>query len=314
VTSSRPARAVHCWTQRSLDGLGGWDPDRHPARFADAFGHLILELYVRLRRRGRDLTIGPEAPDGTEVLVVLLEEIVSYDGRLQPDAAGALAGAARRVPSIVVVRGDLPLAVSAPSFLTTEVMPNRASIVDTARQRWVPVLAQRGLRPRLRRRGSSVRTLACKGFDFNLPSELRDGSLAEAFAPLGVRVRLDCDPTTWPDFRRIDVALCARRHNDAWDDPRHLRKPATKLVNAWVGGAIPLVAPQAAYLELVRPDQDALVVAHVDEIVESVRRLTTDPELVRRLQQGGAARAREFSADRVLDAWEQLFDDDQPAP
>ena len=276
------------------------------------FGHVVLELYVRLRRRGRDLTIGPEPPDGTEVLVLLLEEIVSYDGRLQPDATGALAAAGQRVPSIVVVRSDLPLAVSAPSFVTAEVMPNRTAIVDAARQCWVPLLAQRGLVPRRRRRGTSVHTLACKGFDFNLPSELRDGSLAEAVAPLGVSVRLDCDPATWPDFRRVDVALCARRHNDEWDDPRHLRKPATKLVNVWVGGAIPLVAPQAGYLELVRPNEDALVVAHADEIVGAVRRLTTDPELVRRLQRGGAARAGEFSSDHVLDAWEQLFDADRP--
>jgi hypothetical protein len=299
--------AVHCWTRRSVDGIDDWDPDRDPARFADAFGHALLELVVRLRRRGRPVTLGPQAPEGTPVVLALLEEVVSYDGVLRVDAVASLLAAARRASSVIVVRADLPLSVSVPSFVTLELMPTRASIVDPARQRWMPLLPQRGLVPRDPDRGTGVTTLACKGFDFNLPPELRDGSLDQALAALGVHVVLDCDPSTWPDFRGVDVALCARRHNDAWDDSRYLRKPATKLVNAWAGGAVPLIAPQAAYLELARPGEDALVVSGADEIVAAVRRLTTDAALVRRLHAGGAARAAELSTERVLDTWEELL-------
>lgn len=303
------ARSVHCWTLRPVVGVDGWDPDRDPGRFADAFGHAIVELVVRLRRRGRVVTIGPVVPPRTDVVVVLLEELVSYDGHVRPAAVSRLARDAFRRP-VVVVRADVPLGVVPPAFVRTQVMPNRTAIVDGRAQRWVPLLPQRGLVPRDPGRGHTIHTLTCKGFEFNVPAELRAQRFLDAIAGCGVHFALDGDPATWPDFRHTDVALCVRRHNDAWDDRRHLRKPATKLVNAWVAGAIPLVAPQAAYLELVRPGEDALVVEGPDGIIAAMLRLRGDRVLVRRLQAGGAERAREFSVDCVLDAWEELLDGD----
>jgi hypothetical protein len=293
-----------------LDGVADWDPDRDPGRHADAFGHAFLELFVRLHARGRAVTIGPNVTDGATVLVVMLEELATYDGEVHEGTVRRLARAALRHPSVVVVRADIPLAVSSPSFARCEVMPNRASIVDPRTQRWLPLLPQRGVVPRDPDRAGSIGTLAYKGYGFNVPSELRERSFLEALAECGVRVALDTEPSRWPDFRTADVALCLRRFNDRWDDSRHLRKPATKLVNAWVAGAIPLVAPQAAYLELVRPGDDALVVESPDEVVDAVRRLTVDADLVDRLRAGGAERGQEFTADRVLDAWEALFDDE----
>ncbi len=260
-------------------------------------------------REAARVTIGPEVGDRATVLVVMLEELATYDGEVDDGAVFRLAHAALRCPSVIVVRADVPLAVSPPSFARCEIMPNRASIVDPRTQRWVPLLPQRGMVARDPERGGSIGTLAYKGYGFNVPAELRDRSFLEALAACGVRLALDTEPPTWPDFRTADVALCLRRINDAWDDPRHLRKPATKLVNAWVAGAIPLVAPQAAYLELVRPGDDALVVAGPVDVVDAVRRLTRDDDLVARLQAGGAERAQEFTAAHVLDAWEAVFDD-----
>jgi hypothetical protein len=302
---------VHCWTMRPLDGVDDWDPDREPARFADSFGHVVLELFVRLRARGRRITIGPEVRHGSRVVVVLLEELVSYDGHVRPGALRRLARASFG-RSVVGVRADLPLGVAAPAFVGTEVMPNQASIVDPVRQRWLPLLPQRGLLARDPDRGATVAAVTCKGFEFNLPPEVRDGSLTAALDAIGVQLHLDGDPASWPDFRRADVALCMRRDNLDWDDPRHLRKPATKLVNAWAAGAIPLVAPQAGYLELARPGEDALVVTDLDDVVDAVRRLAGDADLVRRLQVGGAERAAELTTERVLDAWEAMFDGGLP--
>ena len=265
---------------------------------------------MRLARRGRSITIGCDVPDDTQVLVAMLEEVVSYDGRLEPDAMRALVAAVHGVPSVVVVRADLPLAVAAPSFATTEVMPNRATIVDPDRQRWLALLPQRGLVPRARHRRSSVHTLTCKGFDFNLPPELRDGSLADALRPVR-----RADPTR---LRSGDLArLPSRRRRVVHTAPqRRLGRPASSAqagheARQRVGrrcdpagraaGRVPRAGGTGrghAGGRERRPDRRFGAAAH--------RPTASSSGVCRRR---GATRAAEFSADRVLDAWEQLFDD-----
>jgi hypothetical protein len=62
----------------------------------------------------------------------------------------------------------------------------------------------------------------------------------------------------------------------------------------------------------VRPDEDALVVAGPDDVIDAVARLRGHPAFVRRLCTNGTARAVNFATERVLDAWEALLDDELP--
>jgi hypothetical protein len=220
---------------------------------------------------------------------------------------------ALRVPSVVVVMGDHPRIDRVPRFVRAVIVPNPSGVVD-ARTRWVPLPPQRGMVPRRPERGRRIETMALKTGTPNVPDDLRDPEFAARLADLGVALRLDERPPAWPDFADVDLVLCTRRIRAEWDaDDAFARKPPTKLINAWVAGCIPVVYPEVSHLDLVEPDVDALVVRSPDDVVDAVRRLRSDPELVARLAAGVAARGAEFSMDRVLDRWEQELWDGEHA-
>lgn len=210
-----------------------------------------------------------------------------------------------RTGQVLVIRGDYPFTVPVPPFVTSEVAPTRAA-GEAGFGRWMPLLPQRGMRPRDPGRGGWVRSMGLMSAPWNLPEFVSDGTLAAALAPLGVDLLVRTDPVAWTRFDDLDLVLCARRAGPH-DDSGFTRKPATKLTNAWVAGCVPLVFPEAGYLELARPDEDALVVRSAADVVAAVERLQLEPRLVERVQHGVRQRASEFGTAAVLDVWEQLL-------
>lgn len=108
----------------------------------------------------------------------------------------------------------------------------------------------------------------------------------------------------WHDFSEVDVAVCLRAEH--WG--RHSWKPATKLINAWCAGAIPLVGPEPGYLDLVTPNEDAFLVANECDVVTALKRLATDADLVQATERAIGKRALEFEKDRVLNNWWALLE------
>jgi hypothetical protein len=303
--------AVHFWTLRELPGLDNWQPDEQPQRFPTGYGHHFLELYVRLCGRGLPVSIGSRPRGRPRLLVCSLEELASFKTGIQPDVARRLAAAAVvKCPQVLVVRGDLPLWIEVPRFVRIEILPNASSIRDSSLQRWLPLLPQRGLIPRKPARMGQVSDVSMKVYEHNVPPFARDPAFVGALDRLGVNFSIDTEiegATRWHDFSDVDVIICARRFRSQLDDQPHSRKPATKLINAWVAGVIPLVAPEASYLELIHPGHDALTVASTEEIVAALEALRSDPGLVKHLEEGVARRGREFAAGQVLSAWEELL-------
>lgn len=280
-----------------------WDPDREPDRFVSGIGHQLVELWVRLRDRDRPVTIGARPPRDA-VLVTVLFDLVRADGTDRARAALRLDRDLLRSPRLIVVLGDHPRAERVPGFARSVVVPN-PSAADGLTRRWLPLLPQRGIVPRRSARRGAVRTLVLKTGTDNVPEEYRDPQFADALERLGVVVAIEDEPSTWPDFGDADLVLCVHRPWPGWDPDRRLaRKPPTKLVNAWVAGSVPLVHPQVGYLDLVRPGEDALVVSSPADVLAAVGRLRDEPDLLARLEAGGAGRGREFTTDRVLDRWE----------
>lgn len=308
---------VHFWTLRDVADVADWDPDGNPGIHLDGFGHSFLEPYARLRDHSDVIraTIGATAPRGTHVLVASLDEVRGWRSRPLVRTNVHLAAAVLRCPRLVIVRNDLPPRIAAPSPTSVEVVPNRASVLDPARQVPVRPLPQRGLRPRDAARADRIEVMALKAMQANVPEWVTEPGFTRGLARAGVTLRVDTevDPTAWPDFTDVDLALCVRRHHRDIDaDRAYGRKPATKLVNAWCAGAIPLAARESGYLEVGHDARDTIFVDGPEDVLEAARTLVADRALAERVRTEGRRRAEEFAAHAVMAEWERLLSDIPP--
>lgn len=306
--TNNPSSRVHFWTLRDISTVDGWDPDVRPDRFADGSGHALIELFVRLRNAGLDVSIGPVIPKHSRCVVVFLGDIADWRSlRMRPGPLRRLARGIGHDQSVALVRSDFPLQVRPPRFVSCEVMPN-ASSITASRQRWVPLLPQRGIIRRSAERGERVESVVLKCFPENVPSDIDNESFRRRIASLGMSLSVDTQPLDWPNFETADVALCVRSETGhEFEDEQLSRRPATKLINAWVAGCIPIVSPERSYKDLARPGVDSLLARSGDEIIDCLSAVATDKALVRHLLDGVAVRSKEFEVDRTLRSWIDLL-------
>lgn len=303
-------RESHAWHFLVDDATArvvrNWDPDADPNRFASGLGHNLLELYARLRARGCSVTIGARIPRDTGL-------VISYHQAW--NRVGELALALRAAPyRTAVIRSDAPLWWRNLLPADLIVVPNRASVaIWTGRTRsrvlYRPALPQRGMIPRDRRR-PGVQRMVFKGNPENVPGYLLDPGFRDALRECGVELVIDAPTATdggdqrWHDFREADVLLCVRA---AAPDDSLLNKPPTRLINAWAAGAIPVVGPEPAYLELVHDWVDGVVVHGERDLLGAVCRLAQDRTLAEELLCAAAARGREFDRDALLIKWIEVL-------
>jgi glycosyltransferase involved in cell wall biosynthesis len=150
----------------------------------------------------------------------------------------------------------------------------------------------------------------------NLPTFMRNPAWGPRLEAMGLRWLADSpqhwggSDQSWHDFSEVDVAVCLR----AEDVGRRSWKPATKLINAWCAGAIPLVGPEPAYLDLVTPNEDAFVVDNEADVAAALKRLRNEPDLVQAVEAAIESRAKDFAREAVLDQWRALLRRTSEAP
>jgi Glycosyl transferases group 1 len=292
-------QGIHFWIPEVPSGLGDWHPDADPQLFASGVGHNILELFVRLRLSGASVSIGPKPPSGTRTIVV-------YPVSVRDPGKGArFLFAARNLP-VMIIRSDFgsdsPLHVQ-PDM---EVMPNR-SCISRAYQTWIPPLPQRGLIRRSPARKGRITSVGYKGNKNNLPEFARTPGWSTSLEAAGLKW-VDDIPRfrgsshhTWHDFSSIDVTLCLR--SDGIPPGIIKQKPATKLINSWLAGCIPIVSSEPGYLELLRDGKDGFVCDDPDAVLKTLAALRANPELVHEIEFNIEERAKEFEPQRVLREW-----------
>ena len=303
---------IHFWTPEPLDGgFAGWDPDLEPGRYPSGVGHCLLELYKRLRRRGVPVTVGPVVPGTTQCLVAAMESFYQWH-LLQPNELliQQFLSTFQSIPRIVAIRGDIPETARLVAPRVIEVVPHTAAVQEP-HQIWIPLLPQRGLIRRSAERRGAVRTVGIFAYTENVPDIYHSPAWRSDLAGLGMAVvERTYDPEAgvlpvWHDFSDVDVLLGAR--HDVWSLGL-ARKPPVKLINAWSAGCIPLLgANELGSVELGRPGIDCLVAEAPEATIDVLAQLA-DPEVVRRLEAGGAERAGEFSVDRIVDQWLDLLE------
>lgn len=277
-----------------------WEPDREPERYASGVGHNVHELAKRLEELGAPTTVGRDDFIVGMPIVFLLKD--AYGSRI--GMRRALRAVQRARGWFAVIRSDTPVDWRFPVPPIIEFVPTRASVTRSW-HRWLPPLPQRGLRRRRPERLGRIRTLVFKGNPENVPQQVLADEWKSMLAERDIRWWIDAPSRTdgsdqsWHDFGDVDAVLCAPHPGGA---DVAASKPPTRLINAWVAGAIPLAVREPAYLELGHDGEDVLF---FDDLADCARLLDElrNTSLLERLEHGVAERAAEFSVERTSRRW-----------
>jgi hypothetical protein len=174
---------------------------------------------------------------------------------------------------------------------------------------YLPHWPHPNLLPRDAARGDRFENLGFFGAAANLAPALRDPAWQERLrARTGLTLQV-VRANRWHDYREMDCILAVRGWgHDAW-----LRKPATKLYNAWLAG-VPFVGGQdSAYLGDGNPGENYLAAASVGELENHLRRLKDDAAMRHSLVAAGKEAARSFSREAITIRWKTLVESLLPA-
>jgi len=296
---------LHFWLPSGPPfALEGWDPDGEPNRSSSSVSHSLIELYKRLQARGESVSIGNEIERGTRLLVVLARTISK-----RPVFSATLRALREVDGRFVLLQTDTDPWRKLPIRPTIEVVPNRVAVREPW-QRWIPELPQRGLRPRRQERKGRIQTVTFKGNPLNVHPVLLTEQWKSELAARGLGWSLDVPAVQegpdhrWNDYADVDAALCVR--HPRWEGLL-ARKPAGKLINAWLAGCIPFAAREPAYVELATDGKDVFFVDSPLDCLSIIEQLNDDPVRLRQIESAIAERAVEFAPARVVDLWQALL-------
>jgi hypothetical protein len=241
----------------------------------------IVSTFIRLRDRGRPVTIG-DCLDPDAINVAAERDAVQGSG-----------------PAfIVATQGDRGRLVWADHTLAQSPV-----MADAPRTSLIDMWPQPGLVGRDPERGSAITRLAYFGYPDNLAAAFRSDAFRRELGKLGVEFILKEQPDTWHDYSDVDLCLAVR------DLPWHWvkTKPSTKLVHAWLTGAAGLLGPEPSYQYWGTDGQDYFEVRTPADVLAVVKRLKDDPQLYQQVQQRGFDKGRGHDEQAVCQQWERLL-------
>lgn len=248
----------------------------------------VLRTYYHLARAGHAISLGADLRPGAINVV----------------GARDFGRSARRPDCFVAVaRGD-----AHPPMLGDFVIEQNGLRAVTRSRCHVAHWPQPGLLPRDAARGQRIERIVYKGRLNNLAAEFRGQAFVDRLAGLGVALGLDAfdglrGEHDWNDYRAADLVLGVR--DLTVYDAR--KKPASKLVNAWLADVPALLGPEPAYRELRRDPLDYMEVRCPEDVVAAITRLRDAPHLHAAMVENGRARAADFTEERVLAQWVALL-------
>ena len=257
----------------------------------------VLQTYLRLRDAGLDVELVGDVPRRGVLVFHACEKNV-LRVRMPRGSRVFLVG----------IRADArPLTIA-----DLEVLQN-GRFANSPRRRYLPYWPQPGLLPRSPERGTRVERVAFKGWTDNLHPDFLNGAWAAELAARGMgwinhslpfRAADGQATVDWHDYRDVDVVVALR------PDPEspHVRKPASKLTNAWQAGVPALLGPEYAYREFRTSDVDYVEIRSVEEALRALDRLRTDPATYEAMVDNGRRRGAAFTVERVIDAWRELLE------
>ena len=289
--------------ESQLDALKELDPERDLGEFQTGERAWILQTYLRLRLAGHEVELTDRWPEGG--LLVFSSK--------QRHVVKRLAGRTDDV-RLLGIRED----VGAVLIADWEVLQN-GRYADGSRRFFVPFWPQPGLIPRDPSRGYRIQRAGYKGFIRNLRKDFQSERWQRYLASRGIEWTCDAPKyggrqlgpatTGWNDYREIDLVVAIRPHDRYF----HVRKPATKLYNAWLAGVPALLGREYAYRELRRNDQDYIEISSLNDAMQAVSLLLEQPERYLAMVANARRRAAEFTREVILAQWATLLFQTLPA-
>lgn len=290
--------------EHSDDHLAEWVPDKNPQQYSSGIGHNVLELAYRLRASGYAISLGDVIPNDSCVVIFFKKHFL----RQRNLSLKILKIAINH--RVILIRSDLQMDVPIIFDPDLEVMPNR-SVVKKKNQIFVPPFPQRGLIRREKWNGNRIKNLEIKCNPENIPDNLE--ILISEVNALDSAITLNVDSpksadgsdNNWNDFSDVDLSLIMRPVGQNTES--NVRKPPTRLINAWVAGTIPVVDPLPAYTELIRDGIDGFIVDSPKQVVAVVKRLVENPDYCEEVFENCRRRGEEYQVDEIVEIWEQLI-------
>ena len=163
---------------------------------------------------------------------------------------------------------------------------------------WIPHWPQPSLIPRDCARGSRIERVAYHGLNVNHYTRIArraSGFFRVRTEIQGICNELDLDlvergPERWNDFRDVDVALGLRAFGKRSFDT----KPPTKLIDAWLAGAVFIGGNDSAYKQVGIPGVDYLLAKTPAEVRAWLRELKDNAALQGRLTAQGLTAGTEI--------------------
>ena len=141
------------------------------------------------------------------------------------------------------------------------------------------------------------------GSPLELDKSFRGEDFKEKLRVLGLNFMIIDSPGRWNDFSEADCVLSVRNFNDK----KHLRKPASKLINAWLAGVPAVLGPEAAFRAKRRSSLDYIEVTNYRETLEALKKLKEDPSLRAKMIENGLERGKEYTAEKTAQRWEHFI-------
>ncbi|MBD2793541.1 glycosyltransferase [Xenorhabdus szentirmaii] len=167
---------------------------------------------------------------------------------------------------------------------------------------FIPHWPQPKIKPRNNNR-HDISTIGFFGHQDALPDFFSDEIFLEELKLRGIK--FINSNKNWNDYTDIDIAISFRKNNDL----DLIRKPASKLINAWNAGC-PLICDDEPSMRAIRLSElDYLITKSPNQFINVVDKLKSNPVLYAKMVSNGKKRFEDYSREATTKKWFSLVED-----
>lgn len=246
----------------------------------------VLQSYLRLREAGYPVQLVPDIPGAG--IIVTFGGLLRLNYRSNPEQF------------LVSISADNRPQFFAPMHIVQNFTQTRF-LRDSFH---IPHWPQPGINPRPVTSGNRFTRAAFFGDECNLAPELKKSSWVSALREVGLEWSVRGQQCHYKvDYSDVDLIVAVR----SFQKRGYLRKPASKLFNAWLAGVPAVLGNEFAYREQRKSKLDYIEVETCEEACHALRALAASPVLRAQMIENGFRRAREISTSAITERWRTIL-------
>ncbi|PHM49209.1 glycosyltransferase [Xenorhabdus miraniensis] len=166
---------------------------------------------------------------------------------------------------------------------------------------FIPHWPQPGLKPRAKNK-HEIKNIGFFGHKNALPDFFSDENMKIELKKRGVNFITPYKD--WCNYADMDIVISFRKNDGSLD---LLRKPASKLINAWNAGC-PLICDDEPSMRAIRLNElDYLIAKTPEQFIEAVDSLINQPDLYLSMVLNGKNRFEEYNRQATVNKWINLI-------